>query len=270
MADNIVRYNSKTFTEIKEDLIAYVKQTYSDIYTDFIDSSIGTLLIDLNAGVGNNLSMNTTRAFQETQLENAQLRSSIFDHAKTLGFNIPSKRPSATIVDFSVLIPVLGDKPDSSYYPVLSAGAQVVGGGKIFETQDIIDWNSPVSSLGDPNRSIIPNKDSNGIIVSYTVQKREVVINGSSNIYKWVITNNNVIPFFNITLPDADVIGIDSVILLEGNNFNGNPNDNEFYNSSNRYYEVDYLAQQSIFIEKIVKIYQTIIHLVLKQVFGLI
>jgi hypothetical protein len=250
MADNIIRYNSKTFTEIKEDLIAYIKQTYSDIYGDFIDSNIGTLLIDLNAGVGNNLSMNTSRAFQETQLENAQLRSSILNHAKTMGFNIPSKRPSATIVDFTVLIPVLGDGPDSSYYPVLSSGAQVVGGGKIFETQNIIDWSSPLSSLGDPNRSIIPNKDSNGIIVSYSVQKREVVVNGSTSIYKKIITSNDVFPFFSITLPDPDVLEIDSVILLEGTNFNNNPNDSEFYNSNNRYYEVDYLAQQSIFIEK--------------------
>ena len=149
---NVIRYGSRTFGEIRTDLIALIKQTYPTVLNDFTDSSVGAMLIDLNAGVGNNLAMNTDRAFQETQLEYAQQKSSKLNIAKNMGFNIPAKRPSVTVVDFSVLIPVLGDRPDASYYPVLDAGAQVVGGGKIFETQDVIDWSSPLSNQGDPNR----------------------------------------------------------------------------------------------------------------------
>jgi len=85
-----------------------------------------------------------------------------------------------------LLYPVRGDAPDSSYYPVLMAGAVVSGGGQTFETQDTIDWNSPVDKQGSPNRSIIPNLDDNGIIVSYVVTKREIVINGSTKIFKRV------------------------------------------------------------------------------------
>jgi hypothetical protein len=246
---NIIKYGSRTFGEIRTDLISFIRQTYPTILSDFTDSSIGSMLIDLNAGVGNNLSVNTDRAFQETQLEYAQQRASILNIAKNMGFNIPAKRPSVTVVDFTVLIPVLGDKPDASYYPVLDAGAQIIGGGKVFETQNVIDWSSPYSSLGDPNRSIIPNLDSNGVIVSYNVTKREVVVNGTSSIYKTIITSNNVVPFFSITLPDPDVIEIESIILLEGTNYNTNPTASEFNNSANRYYEVDYLAQQKVFVE---------------------
>lgn len=246
---NIIKYGSRTFGEIRTDLISFIRQTYPTILSDFTDSSIGSMLIDLNAGVGNNLSVNTDRAFQETQLEYAQQRASILNIAKNMGFNIPAKRPSVTVVDFTVLIPVLGDKPDASYYPVLDAGAQVIGSGKVFETQNVIDWSSPYSSLGDPNRSIIPNLDSNGVIVSYNVTKREVVINGSSSIYKTIITSDNIVPFFSITLPDPDVIEIESIILLEGTNYNTNPTASEFNNSANRYYEVDYLAQQKVFVE---------------------
>lgn len=246
---NVIKYGSRTFGEIRTDLISLIKQTYPTVLSDFTDSSIGAMLIDLNAGVANNLSVNTDRAFQETQLEYAQQRASILNIAKNMGFNIPAKRPSVTVVDFTVQVPVLGDKPDASYYPRLNAGAQVIGGGKIFETQDVIDWNSPYSNLGDPNRSIIPNLDSNGIVVSYNVTKREVVINGSSSIYKRIITSDNIVPFFSITLPDPDVIEIESIILLEGTNYSTNPNNNEFNNSTNRYYEVDYLAQQKVFVE---------------------
>lgn len=246
---NIIQYGSRTFGEIKTDLIAYIRQAYPEVLSDFTDSSVGAMLIDLNAGVGNNLSMNTDRVFQETQLEYAQQRSSILNIAKNMGFNIPARRPSVTIVDFTVVIPVLGNKPDPSYYPILESGAQIIGGGKIFETQNNIDWNSPYSSLGDPNRRIIPNLDSNGIIVSYNVTKREVVINGGTSIYKRIITTDDIIPFFSITLPDPDVIEIESAILLEGTNYATNPDVTEFYNAENRYYEVDYLAQQRVFVE---------------------
>ena len=252
MADNttnVIRYGSRTFGEIRVDLITMIRQTYPEILSDFTDSSIGAIMIDLNAGVANNLAINTDRVFQETQLAYSQQRTSILNIAKNMGFNIPAKRPSVTVVDFTVFIPVLGDKPDASYYPVLNAGAQVIGGGKIFETQSVIDWNSPISNLGDPNRSIIPNLDSNGIVVSYSVTKREVVINGSSSIFKRVITANDVAPFFSLNLPDSDVIEIDGIILMEGTNSITNPSDSDFNNSENKYYEVDYLAQQRVFIE---------------------
>lgn len=246
---NVIKYGSRTFGEIRTDLIAYIRQAYPEVLSDFTDSSVGAMLIDLNAGVANNLSINTDRAFQETQLEYAQQRSSILNIAKNMGFNIPARRPSVTVVDFTVVIPVLGNKPDESYYPVLETGAQVIGGGKIFETQNNIDWNSPYSSLGDPNRRIVPNLDSNGIIVSYSVTKREVVINGGTSIYRRIINSDDIVPFFTITLPDPDVIEIESVILLEGTNYATNPDISEFYNPKNRYFEVDYLAQQRVFVE---------------------
>lgn len=252
---NVVRYGSRTFSEVKEDLIALIRQQYPEVLSDFTDSSVGSMLIDLNAGVSNSLSINTDRAFQETQLQYAQKRNSILNIAKNLGFNIPARRPSVTVVDFTVTVPVNGDRPDASYYPTLVAGSQVVGGGKIFEIQDTIDWNSPISNLGDPNRSIIPNLDSNGIIRSYNVTKREVVVNGSTNIFKRVITNDDVRPFFSVILPDSDVIDIEGVILKEGTNFSTDPSISEFNPAMDgqdgvfHFYEVNYLAQQQVFIE---------------------
>ena len=246
---NIIQYGSRTFGDIRTDLISYIRQAYPEVLSDFTDSSVGSMMIDLNAGVTNNLSINTDRAFQETQLEYAQQRASILNIAKNMGFNIPARRPSVTVIDFTVTVPVLGDKPDASYYPQLQAGAQVLGGGKIFETQAIIDWSSPISNLGDPNRSIIPNTDSNGIIVNYSITKREVVINGSTNIFKRTITATDVVPFFSVTLPDPDVLEIDNVILLEGTNYSSNPSASDFATATNKYYEVDWLAQQRVFVQ---------------------
>lgn len=245
---NIIQYGSRTFGEIRTDLISYIRMAHSEVLSDFSDSSIGSLLIDLNAGVANNLSVNTDRVYQETILDYAQQRSSVLNIAKNMGFNIPARRPSVTVVDFSVIVPVLGNAPDASYYPVLKSGAQILGGGKVFETQNNIDWNSALSNLGDPNRSILPNLNTNGIPVSYTVTKREVVINGGSSVFKRLINSSDVIPFFSLTLPDPDVIEIESVILVEGNR-STEPDITEFYDTSIRYFEVDYLAQQRVFTE---------------------
>jgi hypothetical protein len=246
---NVIQYGSRTFGEIRTDLITLIRQTYPEVLNDFTDSSVGAMLIDINAGVGNNLAFNTDRAFQETQLEYAQQKASILNIAKNMGFNIPARRASVTVIDFTVNVPVLGDRPDVSYYPVLMKGAQVAGGGKTFETQDDIDWSSPVSNLGDPNRSIIPNLDPNGVIQNYSVTKREVVINGSTNVFKRTISAGDVIPFFSVTLPDPSIIEIESVILKEGTNYSSTPDDSDFYNDEYRYYEVDFLAQQRVFVE---------------------
>src|SRR5574343_340805 len=248
-SNNKVSYNSRTFSEIKNDLISLINEYYPDIIADFSDAAIGSVFLDLNAGVGNNLSTNTDRVFQETQREYAQQRENLVQIAKTLGFDIPRNRPSVTVVDFSVNVPPRGDAPDSDYYPVLAAGAQVIGGGKTFETRDIVDWSSPYNTLGGNNRKIVPVTDNNGIIQSYKVTKREIVINGSTNIFKKVIDDADVVPFLKLTLPDPDVLDITSIILLQGTNYSTNPEDSEFYNENNRYYEVDYLAEQRVFIE---------------------
>lgn len=247
--DNRISYNSRTFSEIKSDLISLINEYYPDVISDFSDAAIGSVFLDLNAGIGNNLSTNTDRVFQETQREYAQQRENLIQMARTLGFNIPGGRPSVTVVDFSVNVPPKGDSPDTNYYPVLAAGAQVIGGGKTFETSDVVDWSSPYNTLGGNNRKITPVTDSNGIIQSYKVTKREIVINGTTNIYKQVITDSDVIPFLKLSLPDPNVLDITSIILLQGTNYSTNPEDSEFYNESNRYYEVDYLAEQRIFIE---------------------
>lgn len=249
MSDSRVNFQKRTFSEIKEDLISLINEYYPEVLSDFTDSSVGSMLIDLNAGVANNLSVNTDRAFQETQLEYAQQTESILNIAKNLGFNIPARRPSVTVVDYTVTVPVKGDQPDEDYYPLILPQSQVIGGGRTFENDEVIDFASPFSAQGTPNRSIIPQLDSNGIIRNYAITKREIVINGSTSILKRTITANDVTPFFKVRLPDPDVLEISDVILLEGTNFAGNPSEIEFANQDNKYYEVDYLAQQRVFVD---------------------
>jgi hypothetical protein len=251
MGDKKISYNKRTFNEIREELNFFVQRYYPEILKDFTDSSIGSLLLDLNAAVSDNLGVNTDRAFQETQLRYAQQKDSILTIAENMGLNIPGLRPSVTVVDFTVRVPVKGDSPDESYLPTILPNSQVVGAGNVFETEDTIDFNSTVSTLGEENRSLTPVKDENGIIISYDVLKREVVKNGSTNIYKKIIRSGDIKEFYELVLPDTNVLEIESIILLDGVDYDGTPTESDFNNHEFRFYEVDYLAQQKVFIDSL-------------------
>ena len=249
-----VNYTSRNFADIRTDLVNYVKQYYPDIFNDFNDASVGMMLLELNAAVGDMLSYNTDRMFAETQIDYAQERKSILSMARTFGLKIPGKRASATIVDLSVTLPVFGDTFDISYAPIIKSGSQVSGSGKVFELNNDVDFSSPFTVSGVPNRLIIPNFNSNGTLINYTITKREIVINGFSKILKRVINTTDSKPFLEVILPDDDVLEIDSIITLQGTTFDGTPSSDEFLKFDNRWFEVDALAEDKVFIEDYTRI----------------
>jgi hypothetical protein len=244
-----INYFARNFADARTELINFVRQYYPEIFNDFNDASVGMMLIELNAAVADMLSYHTDRMFQETQIDYAQERNSMLSLARTYGLKIPGKRPSVTICDFTVTVPPFGDTFDLSYCPLIRRGAQVMGGGKVFEAVDDIDFTSPFTTGGIPNRIIIPIIDNNQTITSYEITKRELVVNGSTKIYTKTINTSDVKPFMEIILPDSNVLSIDSVITLEGTNWTVTPTLDQFFSLDNRWFEVDALAEDKVFIE---------------------
>lgn len=244
-----INYNRRTFSQLKNELITYINQNYPEVISDFSDSSVGSMLIDINAAVGDNLSFNIDRAFQETQLEYAQQRRSILQIAKTNGLNINPRSASVSVVDFTITVPTLGDQPNEDYLPVLKTGTQVIGSSRVFELTEDIDFQSSLSVFGTPNRKVIPIYNSNNQITNYNITKSEVVFNGRTKIFKKVIDSFEAKPFYEVELPDNDVLSIEQIIVLNGTNFINDPSLDLFFNDEFRFYEVEYLAQDRIFEE---------------------
>src|SRR3990167_9697614 len=190
-----ISYDKRNFQEIREQLINFTKQYYPDLISSFNDSSIYSLLVELNAAVADQLNFTIDRNFQETQLQQAQEKRSLFGHAANMGLKIGGKKPAITIVDFSVTVPTFGDTFSKEYLPILKPGTQAIGAGKVYETTEEIDFSSPFGRGGAPNRLIIPNIDANDKIQNYKITKRELVINGVSKIFKRVITAEDIKPF---------------------------------------------------------------------------
>ena len=254
MANNKISYATRDYQSIRTELLNYTKTYYPDLIQDFNDASIFSVFIDLNAAIADNLHYNIDRSIQETVLQYAQQRSSIYNIARTYGLKLPGQRPSVSLVDFSVTVPAFGDKEDERYLGILTRGSQVVGAGIVFENVNDIDFASPYNSQGFPNRLKIPNFNSNNILVNYTITKREVVVNGITKVFKRVIGANDVKPFFELFLPEKNVLGITSVILKNGTQYTNTPTTAEFLGLDNKWYEVDALAEDRVFIEDLTKV----------------
>ena len=243
-----ISYATRDFAGLRQELVNLTKEYYPDLVKNTNDASIFSVLLDLNAAVADNLHFHIDRVWQETMLDFAQQRQSLFHIAKTYGIKIPGNRPSVSLCDFSVNVPVRGDKEDDRYLGILKSGAQVSGGGQIFETLEDIDFSDPFNSRGEPNRLKIPNFDNNNKLTSYTITKREPVVNGVTRIYRRVISELDQKPFLKIYLPEQDVLGVTSVIHKEGTSFGTNPTSSEFTNNTNKWYEVKTLIQDKVFI----------------------
>jgi hypothetical protein len=254
MANKKISYTTRDFQSIRTELINFTRTYYPDLIDNFNDASIFSALLDLNAAVSDNLQYNIDRSVQETVLQYAQQRSSIFNIARTYGLKVPGQRPSVALVYFSITVPVYGDTEDLRYCGILRRGSQVNGAGQVFETVSDIDFASPISSDGVPNRLKIPNFDSNNRLLNYTIVKRETVVNGTTKVFKRVITANDIKPFFELFLPERNVLGVTSVLLKDGTQYANVPTAEEFLGLENRWYEVKALVEDRVFIEDPTKV----------------
>jgi hypothetical protein len=254
MANKKISYTTRDFQSIRTELINFTRTYYPELIDNFNDAGVFSVLLDLNAAVTDNIQFNIDRSIQETVLQYAQQRSSIFNIARTYGLKVPGQRPSVALVDFAITVPAYGDKEDLRYCGILRRGSQVSGAGQVFETVYDIDFSSPIGAEGYPNRLKIPNFDGNNTLINYTIIKRETVVNGITKVFKKVITANDVRPFLEVFLPEKNVLGVTSVLLKDSAQYSNVPSVQEFLGVDNRWYEVNALADNRVFIEDPTKV----------------
>lgn len=250
MAGN--NFGGRSFTELREQLFTHIEHYYPNLISDFSDGATGTMLVELLAAAVEGLEYRLDRNFQETQRLQAQQRASLVAMADNMGVRVPGRRAAVTIVEFSLTVPVAGDSYDALYAPRILAGAQVTGGGRTFETIADIDFNSPYSAAGVANQILIPNFDGGGRVASYTITKREIVVNGLTRVLKVLVPANQAKPFYRLILPDPDVLSVTKVVNVPGL-ATGSDADLLRAATGNVYQEVDFLAQPKLFVEDVLR-----------------
>lgn len=267
MSEKKISYLNRTFEEYRDSLLDYVKKYYPQISNTFDDASIGSWLIDIVSAVADNLSYHTDRVYNETNIDSAEEKSSILNLARSNGLKIPGPKASIAEEKFSCYLPVVSEikndgstvgMPNWAYAPVIKKGTKVSSGSQFFEVSEDVDFKEQFDENGNSNRNIYPQKDSNGKIKSYLVEKYTTVVAGETKIFKQVLTNNDIYPFMEIILPHKDIMNIESIIFKDGTDYNSDPtmgeymNPNEYVPASDspsnvdtyRFFEVNSLVEQ--------------------------
>jgi hypothetical protein len=231
-----VSYLGKDFGQFRRNLVEFAKQYFPNTYTDFNQSSPGSLFIDMAAYVGDVLSYYADNNLKESLLEQATERGNIYDIAKALGYQPKNVVPAYVTMDVYQLVPAIGTgnnvRPDYNYALSIKPGMRIQqnNGPAAFRTLDSVNFG--FSSSYDATEVTIYESDATTKLPTYYLLKKQVSA-VSGEIKTVSFTFNSAVAYDKIVLPDTNVVEIVSVTESDGD----------------KWYEVPYLAQDTIFEE---------------------
>ena len=228
-----IKYLNKDFTELRSSLVNYAKTYFPTTYNDFTPASPGMMFMEMAAYVGDVLSFYLDNQFQETYLQYARQTNNLYELAYMFGY-----KPNVTgvaLVDISFYQQVPAILSGSSYVPDFNYTLYIEPNARVtsnlnsnisFLVEDPIDFS--VSSSGDPTEVTI-YQIAGSTPQSFLLKKNRKAI--SANINQKQYTFDEPVQFATVDLSDENIIGILDC----------------FDSDSNQWYEVDYLAQDTIY-----------------------
>ena len=237
MAQKDIKYINKDFNSFKQALIEYARNYFPEVYNDFTEATPGNMFIEMASYVGDVLSFYVDKQTQENFLLFAQDKKNLMSMAYTLGYR--PKVVSTAVVDLSVFqqLPATISSgianPDYSYCMIVDREAKIksfTNSDTVFITDDLVDFS--FSSSASPTEiSVYQINNTTNQPEYYLLKKKIKAIAGT--IKSQDFTFGQAIKFDSVVLPDTNVITILDVIDSDGN----------------KWYEVPYLAQNTIFDE---------------------
>jgi len=232
-----VKYLNKDFGRFRQNLINFAKTYFPTTYNDFNESSPGMMFIEMASYVGDVLSFYTDTQLRESLPSEVQERFNLYTLSQVFGLRAKTVTPSNTELDVYQLLPStyktglvasgVDARPDWRYAlniePDMRLSTQA---GTNFRTLDYVNFIA--SSSTSPTDVSVYETDSSGRIQYYLLKKQAFAKSGE------IITNTfqfgDPKVYDKIVLPDSGVTEIISVTDDDGN----------------IWYEVDYLAQDTI------------------------
>tara|TARA_R110000824_G_scaffold207590_2_gene393076 strand:+ start:1656 stop:3452 length:1797 start_codon:yes stop_codon:yes gene_type:complete len=222
-----VKYTSRDFETIRNDLVDYAKRYYPDTFKDFSEASFGSLMLDTVAYVGDMLSFYVDYQANESFLDTATERDNIIRIAKEHGYKYQGAATTVGEVTFYALIPAntSGLGPDSRYFPILKKNSTVSGGGaSTYILTEDVRFDNPgnyvVASRTDP---------TTGLPTQYAVKAKGSVVSGIFGTED--ITIGNFEKFRKVPINVSHVAEILQVLDADGN----------------EYFEVEYLTHDVVY-----------------------
>ena len=137
-----ISYLNKNFLQYKASLIEFAKNYFPNTYTDFSESSPGTMFIEMASYVGDVLSFYTDTQIQENFVLTAKEKQNLLNMAYSLGYRPKSSYAAVTTVDFYQRIPISASVPDLDYALIIPENLQLqsITTGTKFLTLDRVDF----------------------------------------------------------------------------------------------------------------------------------
>jgi hypothetical protein len=229
-----ISYLNKDFPALRAYLINLVKTYYSNTISDFSPADPALMFIDISSVVGDILNFYLDTNVKENLLLLAEEDKNIIQMSQALGYKPRASFPAISLLDIYQTIPAIGVgpsvRPDYNYSLKIAAGAQFGSNtGVTFRDVDGIDFS--YSSSFDNTSAVIYQVDTNGAPTYYLLKKTIQVESGTQKTVSFSFTNP--VQYSKILLSDTNIISIDKVVDSDGN----------------QWYEVPYLAQDTIFVD---------------------
>lgn len=225
-----INYLSKTFTDFRQNFIEFTKAYYPNTYADFNEASPGMMFIEMASYLGDVMSFYIDNSFKENLLAYAEQQENIITISQFLGYKPKLTSPASTTAILSIVVPaVVVDGiyvPNAKYLPSVSEGSLFStndDASTVFRLMERVEFADITS-----DDYLINQFDGSGNPINFLVSKECKLMAGEEKTVTFAFGSAE--RFTKRVIDEPNVIGITNVLDSNGN----------------KWYEVDYLAQDVI------------------------
>ena len=225
-----INYLAKTFTDFRQNLIEFSKAYYPGTYADFNEASPGMMFIEMAAYLGDVLSFYIDNQFKENLLAYAEQPENIVTLSQFLGYKPKLTSVASATATLYQLAPATTENgvfiPDKKFLLQIAAGSTFSTNDQKsaqFRLMEDVDFSDTVDRQVIIN-STTPSGNPNFYVVTKQAKLAAVIEKTTT------FSFGSPQKFASVLLPNESIVGINSVVDSDGN----------------PWYEVDYLAQDTI------------------------
>jgi len=227
-----IKYLNKDFGQFRANLINFARNYFPNTYNDFNEASPGLMFLEMASYVGDVLSYYTDYSLRESLLPYAQEKDNMLRLAQYYGMQVRNVSSAVSRIDIFHTVPATGSgaaaRPDMRYALEIAENMVVsTQDGVKYRTLDVVDFHQ--SGSASPLDISVYQIDGSGNVTYYLLKKQVDVISGEQKTSTFSFGDPKI--YDKIVLPAENIIDIINVTDNDGN----------------RWYEVTFLGQDTVF-----------------------
>ncbi len=229
---------NRDFDSLRTELTRYARSYFDDSISDFTEASVGGMLVEIAAYVGDVMNYYLDHQFGELDLQTAVEDINIERLIRSSGVKIMGASPATVLVDFFLEVEAetvgILTRPKLGILPTIKQGTLLLSvNGIMYELIEDVDFGA-IDSSGNIIAEFVgvPGSESltTGMFTLFHMKASGRCTSGKTTTESFSIPNDFV-PFRTLTLSSEDVSEIISVKDSDGNEF----------------YEVEALTQDTVY-----------------------